>query len=298
MRVFVTGATGYIGSAVVQAFQKAGHEVTGLVRSAEKEAALKATGARPVRGSIKEPGTYENAAREHDALIHTAFDYGSDGVAADRTAIETLLSAARGASTPRALVYASGIWVLGNTGSSPATESASTERAPPIAAWRPGHERKVLQAASSNLLTVVIRSGMVYGDKGGLVSPEFERAAKEGAASYVGAGENHWSLVHRDDLARLYLMIVERRGTGIFHGVDGHPLRVAEMAKAISEAAGQGGKTRSIPIEEARRQLGPVADALCLDQLVIAPRSNELGWKPAYRHFLSSVHAAYREWIS
>ncbi|HME91822.1 MAG TPA: NAD-dependent epimerase/dehydratase family protein [Myxococcaceae bacterium] len=298
MRVFLTGATGYIGSAVVQAFRKAGHEVTGLVRSAQKEATLKAAGARAIRGSIQEPATYENVAREHDALIHAAFDYSSDGVAADRTVIETLLSAARGASTPRVLLYASGVWVLGNTGSSPATESASTERAPPVMAWRPGHERKVLQAASGNLLTAVIRAGMVYGDKGGLVSPEFERAAKEGAASYAGAGENHWSLVHREDLGRLYVLVAERRGSGIFHGVDGHPLRVAEIAKAISEAAGQGGKTRSIAIEEARRQLGPVADALCLDQLVIAPRSTELGWKPAYRDFLSSVQAAYREWIS
>ncbi|MEK7366383.1 MAG: NAD(P)H-binding protein, partial [candidate division NC10 bacterium] len=94
MRIFITGGTGYIGSAIVRALVEAGHSVTGLVRSPEKEAALRGLGATPVCGDLKEPSAYMDVAAEHDAAIHAAFEYGDRGADVDRMAVETLLAAA------------------------------------------------------------------------------------------------------------------------------------------------------------------------------------------------------------
>lgn len=296
MRVFITGGTGYIGSAIVRALVEAGHSVTGLVRSPEKEALLRGLRATPVRGDLKDPSTYRTVAAEHEATIHAAFEYSDRGVDVDRVAIGTLLAAAKTESGPRSVVYTSGVWVLGNTGERPADEDVSTARAAPVVVWRPRHERLVLDAGSDQLATAVIRPGMVYGGKGGQVVSFFALAAEEGAAAYVGSGANRWSLVHRDDLAHLYRLVVEKRARGIFHGVDGAPVAVADVARAASQAAGKGGATRSIRLEEARRQMGPMADALCLDQLVSTRRSAELGWKPKRASFPDSARAAFDEW--
>lgn len=296
MRVFITGGTGYVGSAIVGALVHAGHKVTGLARSPEKEAVLRALGATPIRGDIKDPPTFKAVAAEHDAAIHAGFEYSEKAVEADRIAIETLLAAAKAGGGPRGVVYTSGVWVLGNTGDRPADEGASTAGAAPIVAWRPTHERLVLDAGRGNLAAVVIRPGMVYGGKGGLVTQFFSSATKEGAAAYVGPGANRWSLVHRDDLAQLYRLVAEKRARGVFHGVDGAPVTVADAARAASHAAGKGGATRSIPVEEARKQMGPMADALCLDQVVATRRSAELGWKPKHGSFLDGVRTAFDEW--
>lgn len=296
MRIFITGGTGYIGSAVVAALVKAGHEVSGLVRSAESARVLEAMGGRAVEGDLKDGSTYAAAAAKAEALVHAAFEYSARGVEADRTAVDTLLDAAR--RTKALVLYTSGCWVLGNTGDGPADESASTERAAELVAWRPAHERAVLEAgdAAGGPATAVIRPGMVYGGRGGLASHLFESAVETGAAEYVGDGANRWSMVHREDLADLYRLVVERTARGIFHGVDGHAARVAEAARAASEAAGKGGATRSVPLEEARRKLGPVADALCLDQVLAAPRSAELGWRPARASFVETAPASFAEW--
>ncbi|HEV8663051.1 MAG TPA: NAD-dependent epimerase/dehydratase family protein [Candidatus Methylomirabilis sp.] len=292
----MTGGTGYVGSGIVRALVEAGHRVTGLVRSAEKEAVLRGLGATPVRGDLKDPPTYRGMAAEHDAAIHAGFEYSEKAVEADRIAIETLLAATKAGGGLRGVVYTSGVWVLGNTGDRPADEGASTAGAAPIVAWRPAHERLVLDAGRGTLATAVIRPGMVYGGKGGLVTQFFSSATKEGAAAYVGTGTNRWSLVHRDDLGQLYRLVVEKRARGVFHGVDGVPVAVADAARAASHAAGKGGATRSIPLEEARKQMGPVADALCLDQVVVTRRSAELGWKLKQDSFLDGVRPAFDEW--
>lgn len=296
MRIFITGGTGYIGSAIVRALVEAGHKVTGLVRSLEKAAALRELGGMPVLGDLKEPSRYGTAAAEHEAAIHAAFEYADRGADVDRMAVETLLAAAKGAGEPRSVVYTSGVWVLGSTGERPVDEEASTARAAPVVVWRPRHERLVLDAGSSQLTTAVIRPGMVYGGKGGLVGRLFASAVETGAAAFVGSGANRWSLVHRDDLAHLYRLVVEKRARGVFHGVDGAPVAVADVARAASQAVGKGGATRSIPLEEARRQMGPTADALCLDQVIATRRSAAVGWKPEHASFPDSVRAAYEEW--
>ena len=206
--------------------------------------------------------TFEGAAAEHDAILLTAFEYSPEGVAADRRTVEALLTAAVKSGKPKILIYTSGVLVLGHTGPTPADENASTTGAVKMVAWRPAHEQIVVAAATSTFATAVLRPAFVYGGQKGIIAGYFASATDEGAAVYVGDGQNHMTLVHRNDLAQLYRLAVEKHARGILHGVDGAAPRIAELARVASDVAGKNGATRSMPIDEARAKMGPFADAL------------------------------------
>jgi nucleoside-diphosphate-sugar epimerase len=295
MKVFVTGGTGYVGGAIVEALVRKGHEVSALSRSAERDAAVRTLGATPVRGSLGHMAPLAPAIAEHDAVVHTAMDYGL-GPPADAEAIAAMLEGARSAARPFTVVYTSGVWVLGPT-ATPATEGAPLVRPAAAVAWRPDHERRVLAAATERIATAVVRPGIVFGEKRGLVSPWFEQALKEGRSSFVGPGDQRWAFVHRGDLAELYRLVVERSARGIFHGVDGASPAVAAAASAASRAAGKGA-VRAVPLDEARKTMGPMADALAMDQVVVSARARDVGWAPKHPPFLEDAANAFREWAA
>lgn len=302
LRVFVTGATGYIGRAIVRELVEAGHEVAGLTRWAEKTLRLDRLGARAVVGDIRDSLSFRKVAAEYDVLIHLASDPSDDRPAADRAAVQALLWAARQRedrpkdAPPRSVIYTSGCWVLGDTGDAPAGEDASTAGSPELVAWRPPHEQQVLDANDDEVAAAVIRPGMVYGGRGGLIGSFFASADEEGEARYVGGGANRWSPVYRGSVARLYRMVAERRARGVYHCTEDDAVPVAELARAASEAAGAGGAVRSVPVEQARERMGAVADALVLDQVVVSPRAHELGWRHEHPPFVESAADLYREW--
>jgi nucleoside-diphosphate-sugar epimerase len=304
VNVFITGAAGYIGGAVARALLRAGHEVTGLTRNRAKAEARGRAGMRWVAGDVREAASWRAAAAGAEGIVHLAMEFGPDAERLDRTALEHLIAAARegGAAT---LVYTSGVWVLGDTGESAADESATTDRAPPLVAWRPEHERLALAAADGRLLTAVVRPAIVFGGKGGLLPNFYESAEREGEVVCVGDGRNRWTFVHVDDLADLYVRLLEmaeplRRvppGERIFHAAGGGAERLADVARAASEAAGTKGKVRFWPVAAARAKLGAFADALALDQFVAAPRSETiLGWRPRFRGFVRNAAEAWAEW--
>jgi nucleoside-diphosphate-sugar epimerase len=293
MRVFITGATGYIGQAVVPALVEAGHEVVGLSRSAEKDNALVKLGAEPVRGSLSEPESYRAEAAQCEVIIHAAFDYQAEGAAKDLSAVDTLLAAAKQGGA-KSFIFTSGVWVLGSCPDG-ADEHHATHPFPTVK-WRVDHEQRVLAARTADLATAVLRPGIVYGGKSSLLNPLFESAERDGAATYVGDGKNRWPLIYRDDLAQLYRLIIETQADGLFHGVDGSSLAVAEVARLAGLAAGKGGETKSLPLEVAKKERGAWVEALVLDQVVIAPRSRELGWQPRFASFAQGSVPAYSEW--
>jgi nucleoside-diphosphate-sugar epimerase len=127
------------------------------------------------------------------------------------------------------------------------------------------------------------------------VNDFFATALEDGAAACVGDGENRWSLVHRSDLAVLYRLLVENRARGIFHATDGESPRVRELAAAASEAAGAGGDVRRVSLDDAREEMGPVADAICMDQVIVSPRSRQLGWVPEEAPFLDHPEEVFAE---
>ena len=296
MRIFLTGATGYIGSSVLEAFMRAGHRVTALVRDTNRGRQVAAMGASPVVGDLGEPATWEEAARGHDGWVHTVYEHSDRGPASDRAALDAILTVARArsAQSPALVVYTSGIWVLGPA-PLPVDESAPVNPTPRVA-WRPAHERLVLDAGGAALRTVVIRPGVVYGGSRGLVSD----LLKDGANSLirvVGDASNRWPFVYNRDLAELYARIVATpTASGVFHATDDADLRLSEVVEAIGRAMKTTPSVRHIPIDEARAKMGNYADALALDQVVRSPRARSIGWAPSLRSLVGNVPRLLEEW--
>ncbi len=276
MKVFLTGATGYIGSAIADRLRAAGHQVTGLARSDAAARKLERAGISAVPGDFSDPKGVGPAAGSADAVISTATTYNP---AIDGPAIDAMLDALSGSNKP--LIYTSGIWSHGDTGGKVVDETAPPRPAE-LVAWRQAVEQRVLDGAKRGIRTVVIRPAIVYGRGAGIPASFVESAQKQGAAQYVGTGENRWPFVHVDDLADLYHLALEKAPPGtLLLGVSGPSHRVREVAAAASRGAGAGGKTAAWPLEEARGKMGPYADALVLDQQASGRRAQELlGWRP------------------
>lgn len=280
MRIFLTGATGYVGSAVLDALVRAGHDVTALVRHNEEAAHVAARGAHPVIGDLGDSESYRSPADAQDGYVHTAFEASGRGEAVDRVAIETMIAAAKQPrpSATRFVIYTSGVWVLGRTGE-PAAEDAPLNPIT-LVSWRPAHEQLVLDAASDQLRAVVVRPGIVYGGGNGIVSELFE-SALNGLVRVVGDGNNHWPLVYLRDLADLYTRLASQPdASGVYHATDEGDERVNGIVAAISRHLQVQPDVRHVPIDEARSKMGPYADALALDQIVRSPRARALGWTP------------------
>jgi nucleoside-diphosphate-sugar epimerase len=276
MRIFLTGASGYIGSAVAERLRAAGHQITGLARSDASAARLRSAGIEAVRGDFSDPSSVAAGARSADGVISMATTYDA---AIDGPAVNAIVEALAGSNKP--FIYTSGIWSHGDTAGKVVDESSPPKPAA-LVAWRQGVEDRVLAAAKQKIRTVVIRPAIVYGRGAGIPAGFVDSARKEGAAQFVGTGENRWPFVHVDDLADLYLLALEKAPPGtLLLGVSGRSYSVRDVAAAASRGAGAEGRIRAWPLEEARKKIGPYADALVLDQQASGKRAQQLlGWRP------------------
>jgi nucleoside-diphosphate-sugar epimerase len=296
MRVFLTGGTGYIGSAVLDALLRGGHRVTALVRDPEKAARLTARGVTAITGEIGSPKSFEHVLPESDAAIHAAFESSPRGVEKDRQAVERLLAGLKTAQTASAaptFIYTSGVWVLGNT-TKPSDETTPIDPAPHVA-WRPAHEQLVLDAGTNGMRTIVVRPGIVYGGARGIVS-DFLKDALNGMMRVIGSGKNRWPTVYARDLGDLYARLLEAPdASGIFHANDETDERVNDIVEAIADHLTQRPDIRHMPMPEARRKFGTYADALALDQRVRSPRAKALGWAPSLSSITANVPRLFEE---
>lgn len=294
MNVFITGATGYIGFNVANAMRRAGHRVWGLVRSEKKGRRLAKHEIIPVVGDMQTPNSYHERAEQCSMLIHAAADYSKQAVSLDRKAVETFLTIGERGASPKTVIYTSGCWVLGDTGNKMATETAPLK---PIEAvsWRPEHENLVLKA--DHFKGLVLRPGCVYGKSGGLTAQWFS-GVKNDSLEIVGDGSNYWTMVHIDDLVDAYVRLAESGLAGEdFNISDRSHLSVKEMVEAVVKVTGYDGKERYIPLQEAEKEMGSMAEALALNQYVDAGKAERLlRWRPRHHGFIEDIDLFYGAW--
>jgi nucleoside-diphosphate-sugar epimerase len=294
MHVFLTGGTGYIGSAVLDALIKSGHRVTALVRDSEKAERIEARGASPLLGELASAARFVERAAAADAVVHTAMEGTARGPALDQAFLDAVLPALAATGAARVFVYTSGIWVLGPRNA--ATDETATPDPVPHVAWRSVHEAQVLSAATAALRTAVIRPGILYGSGHGIVS-DMLKDALNGLVRVIGDGHNRWPCVYDRDVAELYARIVGSPGaSGVFHATDDEQERVADIANAIAQHVSPAADIRYVPLAEARAKLGPYADALALDQVIRSPRARALGWTPTMHGITGNAPRLFEEY--
>jgi nucleoside-diphosphate-sugar epimerase len=295
MKVFITGATGYVGFSVATAYRRAGHEVWGLTRSEDKARRLARHEIRPVVGSLQTADRWRDTAGGCSVLIHAAVDYQTDPFALDLQTVEFLLSLAGHGPRPKTLIYTSGVWVYGSTRGMLVDETAPLNP-PRMVARRPATEQLVL--AAGDVRGLVIRPGCVYGYQGGLTGTWFSGAVHEKNLSAVGDGGNRWTMVHADDLADAFLRAGQSGLRGeVFNITDRSRWSVAEMLQAVARVTGCAGKVQFVPVAEASKSMGDFAECLALDQHVDSRKAlNLLGWQPRHGGFVDGVETYFASW--
>lgn len=298
MRVFVTGASGWIGSAVTTEFIDAGHQVVGLARSDESAAAVQALGADVLRGDLEDLDVLRAGAGDADGVVHLAFRHEvafRDGdpeaaVASDRAAIDALGEVLAGSGRP--LAIASG--VAGLKPGALATESERPEPMPGVGG-RALNERAALALADRGVRSMSVRfSPTVHGDgDGGFIKQIVEADRSHGLAAYVGDGANRWAAVHRSDAARLVRLGIERAPAGsVLHAVGEEGVAMRAIAEAIG--GGLGIAVGSISAEDAAAHFGFLGGFVGMDMPVSSAITQELlDWTPAGPGLVEDIVAGH-----
>ena len=283
MRVFVTGATGFVGSAVVQELINAGHQVLGLARSDAGARSLVAAGAQVQRGDLQDLESMRRGAALSDGVIHTAFihDFSKfqENCEIDRRAIEALGGALAGSNRP--LVITSGTGMGSSMPGQPATEDSFDPHHPNP---RKSSELAGISVATRGVNVSVVRLPQVHDrDKQGLISYSIALARAKGISVYIGDGLNRWPAVHRLDVAPVYRLALERGVAGArYHAV-------AEEGVTAREIAGAIGRGLKIPVvsksaEEAAAHFGWLGSFAGMDMPASSALTQQrLGWRPTQK---------------
>jgi len=291
MRIFVTGATGFIGSAIVRELIDAGHQVLGLARSDAGAKSLIAAGADVHRGSLEDLESLRSGAAAADGVIHTAFihDFSNYGPAAevDRCAIETLGAALAGPDRP--LIVTSGSLLAQRQGPLATEEDAHNPNFP-----RKSEEVALALAARGVHASVLRLSPSVHGNGDhGFVPRLISIACEKGVSAYIGDGLNRWPAVHRLDAAHLYRLIVEKGTNGAtYHGVADEGVPTREIAAAI-------GRGLNVPVvsktsEAAADHFGWIARFFGIDAPASSALTQErLGWRPTQVGLIADLNAEH-----
>jgi len=270
MKILLTGGTGCIGSTILERLIAADHQVTAIVRSQKSSLQVTDAGATGLIGDLYDAEWLASELVQHEAAIHTAAP--DDGTAADLddAVIDAVIAAFGGTAKP--YVHSGGIWTYGNN--SAIDEGGPIEPAA-VSEWRTEREARLLAA---DVRATVIQPAIVYGRGEDLVNviTSGPRSAS-GALTLVGNGDQHWTTVHVDDIADLYVLALDAKGGETFVGASGVNPTVRELAEAVSQSVVEES------VEASRDRLGAgLADALLLDQRASGARARrDLGWNPS-----------------
>jgi nucleoside-diphosphate-sugar epimerase len=293
MKLFMTGAAGYIGGSIAARLVAQGHAVRGLLRDESKAAALRAAGVEPVIGSLDDAQLLAREAREAEGVVNTA---NADHLAS----LQAMIGALENSGKP--LLHTSGSSVVGDDAHGDAlSERIFDEDTPfvvaPAKQARHALNATVLGAAARGVRSVVVCPTLIYGEGAGLNTRSIqipflvEQARAHGVVRVVGKGLNRWSTVHIDDLADLYLQALGQAPAGAFYFAENGESSFADIGEAIAKRLGLG-RVESLPAEEAAAMWGPARAYYTYgsNSRVRATRARrELGWSPR--------HASALEWI-
>lgn len=291
MRIFLTGATGFVGSAIVPELLRAGHQVIGLTRSDAGARALEEAGIEVHRGTLEEPDSLRLGAERADAVIHTAFDHDFsrfvENCQKDSRVIQALGETLKGSNRP--LLITSGTGMGNAENGTPATEDVCNTEHP--------NPRVASEIAGNRLLDAgvnvsVLRLPQVHDTvKQGLISPLVEIAREKGVSAYVGEGHNHFPACHVLDVALLYRLAVERGEPGArYHAVAEEGVEVRDIAAALSR--GLKLPVVSIAPEKAAEHFGWMAMFAGMDMPASSAKTREtLGWSPTGPGLIADLDA-------
>ncbi len=291
MRVFLTGATGFVGTAVTQELLSAGHQVLGLTRSEKGAEALRAAGAEPHHGDLENLDSLRQGAATTDGTIHCGFIHDFSNFAksceVDRQAIETIGSTLAGSDRP--FLNTSGL-----AGFAPGRQATENDALAPDATPRAPAEGLTLRLASRGVRAGVVRlSPSVHGEGDHGFMPMIIGVARaKGVSAYIGEGNNLWAGVHRLDAAVLYRLALENGAAGAcHHGIADEGVPTRELAEAIGR--GLDLPVRSLSAEEAKDHFGWMAFFFSMNLAASSALTRErLGWQPTRPGLLADLEGA------
>jgi nucleoside-diphosphate-sugar epimerase len=298
MRVFVTGASGHLGSAVVPELRAAGHHVTGLARSDSSAAAVAALGAEVRRGDLDDLDRLREAAAAADGVLHLAFKHEAmrsgafvDAVDADRRAVEAMGEALAGSGKPLVIAGGTLMLPLGGISGRAGTEADFMPSGPRI-----DTENAVIALAERGVRSSAVRlPPLVHSDLDhhGFTPALIGFARAKGYAGYPGDGANRWPAAHTLDAARLFRLALEKAPAGSrLHAVDDEGVPLREIAEAIARNLDLPAK--SVPAEEVPDYFEFLAAFIGLDNPVSSARTRELlGWEPAHPRLIADIDAGH-----
>jgi nucleoside-diphosphate-sugar epimerase len=291
MKVFIVGASGYIGGSVAAALMQQGHSVSGLARSDDTARALQQRGITPLRGTLEDTAVLEAGARAADVTIGAAS-------ADHRGAAEAIVKALTG--TGKTYLHTSGSSIVGTPARGEFVAAVFDEDTPftPPPARKARVEIDNMVRGAAGMRGIVIAPSLIYGRGHGLNPNSIQvpwliaLARKAGIAKHIGSGENRWANVHIDDLVPLYLLAIEKAPPGAFYFAENGENSMREMCEAISRMLGFGGRPQSMTVEEAAALWGDGAaqNTMGSNSRVRAKRARtELGWAPSARSLIDEI---------
>ncbi len=293
MKIFCTGASGYIGGSLAAVLAASGHHVRGLVRSAENAEKIRALGIEPVIGTLDDGAILEKEARTADAVFNAAS-------ADHRGAVVALLGALEGSG--KAFIHTSGSSIVGTRAAGKRMDDIFDETTPftpsPARAARVALDNLIRSTADKGVRTVIICPSLIYGIGRGAKADSaqvpwlIKTARKHGVAKHYGPGENIWSNVHIDDLLDLYVRALERAPAGAFYFAENGENSMRETCVAISRVLGFGEATQEMTLQEAAAEWGEGAaqDTMGSNSRVRGARARQdLGWMPHQPSLLDEI---------
>jgi nucleoside-diphosphate-sugar epimerase len=299
MKIFCTGASGYIGGSVAAHLAASGHQVTGLVRSADKADAVRAHGIEPVMGTLDDAQILARAAQGADVVVNAAS-------ADHKGAVVALLDALEGSGKP--FIHTSGSSIIGTRSKGERSDAVFDEDTPftpsPARAARVALNELILSYRDKGCRPAIICPSLIYGighgaGRDSVQVPLLIRLAKKrGNAAHAGPGENIWSNVHIDDLVPLYVIVVDKAPAGSFYFAENGEHSMREACFAINRMLGFAGPPSAMSMPEAASEWGEgtTEDTMASNSRVRAKRARQLGWQPQARGLIEEIEqGCYRE---